>query len=121
MKRSFMLVMTQDVGTTPSSILEEKASYASEHWKDAHLPCSHPDSCGAFSRRLERLPPLQSSVVSPCPLSRCCLFGDDNDPLIRRTLVALATLARSGHTSNCCCSDPHRLLGPFLSGSIRSR
>src|SRR6266480_2913266 len=110
-----MQVMVQDLGTTHSYISEEKENYASEHGKDAHLPRSHPYSCSTFSRRLERLAPLQSSVVSPCPLSRRCLFGDDDDPLIGRTLVDLATLARSGRTSNCCCSDPHGILGPFLS------
>src|SRR5205823_12073348 len=85
--------------STHTYISEEKESYASEHWKDAHLPCSHPYSCGAFSSRLERFAPLQPAMVSPCTLSRRCLFGDDDYPLIGRTLVALATLARAGRIS----------------------
>ena len=39
---------------------------------------------------------------------------DDDDPLIRRTLVTVATLARSGRSSNYCRSDPHGISGPFF-------
>jgi hypothetical protein len=31
-------------------ITKEEARYAPEHWKDAHLPCSHHHSSGTFSR-----------------------------------------------------------------------
>src|SRR5437016_14618332 len=34
-------------------LTEEEESHASEHWKDAYLPCRHHHSCGALSSRLE--------------------------------------------------------------------
>src|SRR5205814_2101610 len=108
-------------GNDTLKLAEEEESHALEHWKDPYLPCCHHHRCGALSGRLERLAPIQPSVVSSCPLSRRRLPGDDDNTLIHRTLVALATLARSGRSSNGCRSDPRGILGTFLSCPIRPR